>query len=104
MSGYSFMNLLFQGIIFATLYISVKNAKYLAKDFNCHTHYDLILFIKFVIFYIIVHEIGRMFEINKDMIILLFIGRIVTLYLEVCDVNMDSIQKSCSDGTCMLKS
>ena len=100
MTEYSYTNLLLQGMVFAMLYVSIKNAKYLAKDNASHPHYDMILFIKFILFYCIIHEIGRMFGVSKEMIVLLFIGRIVALYLEVCDTNMDSVQNSCSNGIC----
>jgi hypothetical protein len=95
----SYTVLVLQGITFSTLYFYIRGTKYSKSSGHCH--YDMFLFMKFVLFYVVVQEIGRMFDVNRDVICLLFIGRLISLYLEVCDSTFDVVNNSCDAGMCM---
>ena len=69
-----YIRLLLEGIIFAGTYFFIKPS-----------FFTLILLFKFIFFYIAVQDIGKAFGNNEEMISLLFIGRLIAVYLETCE-------------------
>lgn len=63
-----------QSLIFASIYFYIKEYKYTPS-----------LFIQFMIFYIFIQGLGESFGVNNSVITLLFISRIISVYLDSCE-------------------
>lgn len=66
-----------ESLVISGLYMYVKG--------DCYKDNFFKVFMKFVLFYIIIHDVARLLKISEPLVTLIFIGRIIGVYIETYD-------------------
>ena len=70
-----------QGIVIASLYFYTSKI----KKRSCDIVFDKTVFIKTVLFYVFIQEVATLMTVKPEIITMLFLSRIISIYLDSCE-------------------